>query len=333
MNSVIRIFSVVVLIVFVFGSFTPSQAQPSDASTYRWESGTRIDIPNNWVVDDSGDFFVMGTGSTRVLVIDYPQIGRLIPASNPTLNQLVRTVSAALLDVEPQRGQIAPFIVSGRTGARFDLRASENAAQTAVIAVRFSNDEIGILIAIDVPNSTLNDLLRSFDNTAEAAMRGDTEGEYALSAHLFSAGGRVLYPTAWSAVPGIDGRRPFLRLQSPDEALFAILFDLSNEVDDSSSLRAVLAEANIDFDTRFDGIALESRIAETFRIDGRSALRYTISAQPFDEVLLGELYIVSFRDSGTGLLAVYGDLATYRREIETLLASFDRLGSLLDYVN
>ncbi|MDQ7025322.1 MAG: hypothetical protein Q9P44_07155 [Anaerolineae bacterium] len=325
-------FALITLLLIL--STLPLHAQANLGATYTLDTGTSIDYPQNWSAEIQDNLVVLSQSDiSRAIIIDYPLVSQLI-ASDQTLADAVSVVADQVFGGDYDADLIAPFTILGRNAARYDIAESPTASSGSIVAVRFSNERIGIIIAINVNNSIFNQMLESFDNTSPAndnafiPSGGSTVPATESDTYFYQAGGRLIVPIGWTVVPRmVNNEIEYVTLQTADTSTTALAFDLSNVLGNSIILDRVVAASGLNLQGEF-GVAFNIETGEFIRSDNRIAYRYpvTVNGQA------GQMIAVHFDDGGTGLFIVYGNTRSYTSDIHLILGSFNNLGSLLNYL-
>ena len=309
----------------------PTMAQTLLGATYTLDTGTSINYPEAWEAELQDDFVVIShTDISRAIVLDYPLVSQLIQ-TDPSLANAVGVVADQILQGNYDAEAITTFTVLGREAARYDISGGPNVAPGSIVAVRFTNERIGIIIAINVSSNILDPMVESFDNSSPAddnvaiPSRGG-EPSTEPDGYIFQAQGRFTIPAGWSFAPSLLGENiEYVTLQTADDATIVLIFDLSNVLSNSLTLDTVVAESGINLQSDF-GVRFST--GEFVRMDNREVYRYnvTINGQG------GIMVVVHFDHGGTGLFIAYGDTTTYSSDINVLLGSFTDVGATLQYI-
>lgn len=323
-------FALVTLLLLL--STLPLHAQVGLGATYTLDTGTSIDYPQDWNAELQDSLVILSQSDiSRAIIIDYPLVSQLI-TSDQTLADAVSVVADQVLGGDYDIELITPFTILGRNAARYDIAASGTTSPGSIVAVRFSNERIGIIIAININVSILNQMLESFDNTSPAnddafiPSGGNTAPATESDTYFYQAGGRLIVPIGWSVVPRLlNNEIEYVTMQTADSSTTALVFDLSNVMGNSIALDSVVAASGINLQDEF-GVAFNT--GEFIRSDNRIVYRYNVTVNGQS----GQMIAVHFDDGGTGLFVVYGNTTSYTSDINLILGSFNNLGALIDYL-
>jgi hypothetical protein len=325
-------FALVTLLLIL--STLPLHAQANLGATYTLDTGTSIDYPQHWDAELQDNLVVLSQNDiSRAIVIDYPLVSQLI-TSDQNLADAVSVVADQVFGGDYNADLIAPFTILGRNAARYDIAESPTASPGSIVAVRFSNERIGIIIAINVNNSIFNQMLQTFDNTLPAndnaflPAGGNTAPATESDTYFYQAGGRLIVPIGWTVVPRLlNNDIEYVTLQTADSLTTALVFDLSNVLGNSIALDSVVAASGLNLQGEF-GVAFNTGTGEFIRSDNRIAYRYNVTVNG----QAGQMVAVHFDDGGTGLFIVHGNTASYTADISLILGSFNNLGALINYL-
>jgi hypothetical protein len=320
------------LTLFVLLTASPALAQTNLDATYTLDTGTSINYPAAWNAELQDSFVILSPDEfSRAIILDYPIVGQII-TPNQTLSDAVSAVADEIFAGEYDEERITTFTILEREAARYDIEETATTAPGSIVAVRFSNERIGMLIAINIDTNILEPMLASFDNTSPAndeavvPTRGATEASTVPDTYFFQAEGRFIIPAGWSYTPRVlNTTIEYVTLQADDNSTTAIIIELSNVVTDSAALDTVIAASGINLQEQF-GITFST--GEFVRSDNRMAYRYNITVNG----QAGAMTAVHFDEGGTGLFIAYGDTATYTHDLNMMLGSFTNLEALLDYI-
>jgi hypothetical protein len=310
----------------------PTLAQTALGATYTLDTGTSINYPDNWIAELQEDFVILShTDLSRAIVLDYPLVSQLIQ-SDPSLTNAVEVVADQLSEGNYDAELITTFTILGREAARYDLVGDPTSPSGSIVAVRFSNERIGIVIAINITSNILDPMLESFDNTSPASDnvilqgRGSTAPLTAADGYIFQAQGRFSIPAGWSYIPAMLGENiEYVNLRTADATAGVLIFDLSNVISNNLTLDTVVAASGINFERDF-GLGYDT--GEFARQDNREVYRYAVTVNG----QAGTMVVVHFDNGGTGLFVAYGNTAAHTHDINVLLGSFTDVGATLNYI-
>lgn len=310
----------------------PAAAQTSLGETYTTDTGTTIDYPLGWTVELADNLVILEqSNSSRVVLIDYPLVSALSNYQQTDLDALVEIVANEILNSDIDTASIFFDTVFNRELARYDVPTRTNASG-AVLAVRFSNDRIGMLVSINVSENTLQGMLSTFDNSTPASddVVGTANVATEASSFIFRSGGRFSYPAGWSATPRRSGNIEYVNLRAPNDAAAIVLFDITERVAANTPLNGVLADADLNLAQNF-AITVDEGFAEAVTIGNREALRYQATIFVDGDTYAGHVTVLEYSDNGIGIAVAYGALDTFALDINLVIGSFNNLGALLDF--
>lgn len=325
------IVSLMFLLVFAF----PVAAQTSLGESYTTDVGTTIDYPIGWTLELEDNLVVLTQGSSsRIVMLDYPLVSLLANNRTVPLDSLVEIVANEVIGSAIDSDRILFDTVFNRELARYDIPTRGSNASSAVVAVKFSNNRIGMLVSINVRETTFQSVLSTFDNINPTSDDIILQTRIAQSAEafIFPSGGRFSYPAGWSYTPQRRSGIEYVTLSAPDNGAAMILFDTSERVGESVALDDVLETANLRLAQQF-AITLDDTTARTTAIGSREGLRYDATVSQRGETYDAEVTILRYSDNGVGIFVAYGNLAAYAPDINLVLSSFNNLGAILNFVN
>ena len=227
------------LLTFLILLFALPAFAQADITTYILDSGTSIDYPSGWDAEQSDNLVILSRRDiSRAVIIDHPVVSELTIDVEPSLMAAVAVVANEVLSGDYDADLITTFDVAGRDAARYDLEGGSDNIPGSIVAVRFSNDRIGMIIAINVSEGTLIRMLESFDNTQAANNAAPLPSQRQSAplaspdAHIFRAAGRITIPAGWSVDRNLlNNAIEYLTLTTADSSTTALAFDLSRRCD------------------------------------------------------------------------------------------------------
>jgi len=318
----------------------PTLAQDELSETYTLDTGTTIDYPGDWDVEESDTddvvIFSLGTQS-RAIVLDYPIVSALTLEQTISLEGSIQVLARELLNVSIGTAEVENFDIDERDIVRYD--ASGQNSRVSFVAVRFRNDTVGMIISIGIDESTLIGMVASFDNVAVPQMpsRADINDGARISERpgvfIFQSGGRFTYPAQWVYRPArVDGLE-YVALTAPDESLSAITIGLSDLTPQSTPLRDVFDAVDLDFEALF-GLSFQILNTEEVHIGDHSGVHYELRVTENGQRFDGELVIVRYNAGGFGLALYYGaGMDRYAAERNLISSSLNNSNHGLQYLN